>query len=114
MDGGRLPCAEYVDADILNACFNTSATSVVVTNLLMFELYCCLIHAARISLGSYHGAQLSNFSGSKYPKFGWDMTPLDFVIPRESLFSVPDSTDGKVIRARMTMEAGAGKSSWKT
>lgn len=105
VDGGRLPCADYDNSDLQNAYYEGYTGNVEVTNLLVFNFFGEVIHAAVNYPGSWHDSKLASVSGLIFPKLGDDMTPPGFAILGDSAF-VCDLrvAHGKVVRARKANE----------
>ena len=106
VDGGRMPCAHYVDPELQNAFFEGFTQNEEVTNLLVFNFFGELIHAAVNFPGSWHDNRLASASGLYWPMLFDEMTPPGYAILGDSAF-VNDTriTNGKIIRSRKANEA---------
>lgn len=94
---GRMPCAEYVDADLQNAYFEGYTPEVEVTNLFVFNFFGKIVHAAVNFSGSWHDTKLTVVSKLYFPRF----TPPDMAILGDSAFvNNTRVTNGKILRAR--------------
>eukprot|EP00171_Calliarthron_tuberculosum_P005428 IDg5428t1 len=105
VDGGRIPCADYVDADMQNAYYEGYTGNVEVTNLLVFNFFGEIIHAGVNFPGSWHDSKLAVLSGLIYPKLGDDFTPPGYAILGDSAFASSMRVGGgKIVRARKQNE----------
>ena len=105
VDGGRMPCAHYVDSNLQNAFFEGFTQNEEITNLLVFNFFGELIHAAINFPGSWHDNRLASASGLYWPMLSDDMTPPGYAILGDSAF-IKDTrvTNGKIIRSRKANE----------
>lgn len=105
VDGGRMPCADYINRDLQNAYYEGYTQKVEVTNLFVWNFFGEIIHAAVNYPGSWHDSKLASASGLIYPKLSDAMTPPGFAILGDSAFTNDTRlTKGKVIRGRKTNE----------
>ena len=101
MDGARMPCADYTNKNIQNACYEGCACSEEVTNLFVFNFFGELIHAAVNFPGAWHDSRVAQTSGLPYPLLCDDRTPPGCAILLDSAFSNDITiTHGKIVRAR--------------
>lgn len=86
VDGGRFPCADYVDADTENSVYENYACTVDVTNFFVYSFKGEIIHASANYPGVCHDKKLANLSGLVSPRLDDDMTPPAFVVFRNFAF----------------------------
>jgi len=104
-DGGRMPCADYTEPNLQNAYLEGFTQSVEVTNLLVFNFFGELIHAAVNYPGSWHDTKIATVSGLYYPKLSDEFTPPGMAILGDSAFVTnTKATNGKIVRSRKTNE----------
>ena len=104
-DGGRMPCADYIDQDLQNAYFEGFTQGVEVMNLFVFNFFGELIHAAVNYPGSWHDTKLAAVSGLYFPKLSDEMTPPGMAILGDSAFvNNTRITNGKIVRGRKSNE----------
>lgn len=101
VDGGRLPCADYVDSDLQNAYYVGYTTCVDVPNLLVFNCAKEVIHAAMDFPGSWHDRKVAWISSIMYPLLWNERTPPGFAVLDDSTFAVDTKVnDGRIVRCR--------------
>lgn len=105
IDGGRFPCADYVDNDVQNAFYEGYTCTVNVTNLLVYNFKGEIIHAAVNYPGTCHDSKLASLSGLVYPRLDDVMTPPGFALLGDSAF-VTWNINGKIVRSRKHTEKG--------
>lgn len=59
MDGGRMPCADYIDVDTQNAYYEGYSQNVEVTNLFVWNCFGEIIHAGLNFPGSWHDSRIA-------------------------------------------------------
>lgn len=108
VDGGRLPCADYIDRNLQNAFYEGYKQSVEVTNLFVWSLFGEIIHTGIKFPGSCHDNNLAYASGLVFPKLSDMMIPLGYAIlgDRGDSAFLNDTriTNGNMIRGRKTNE----------
>lgn len=98
VNGDRLPCSDYDDADVQNAYYEGYTSNLVVTNLFVFNFFVEVIHAGIKFPGSWHDTKMASASGLLDPNLGDAIPPLWNSINGDSAFSC-------------TLGAGVAKSS---
>lgn len=105
-EGGRMPRAEHANQGLQNVYYEGHASSAEVTDLLAFNFFGELAHAAVNYPGSWHGARLAGAPGLHRKLLSDEKAPPGFAILGGSAF-VNDTklTNGKVARGRKANEA---------
>ena len=105
MDGARIPCADYIDADIQNGYYEGFTCSVQVTNLLVFSFDGCLIHKGLNFPGAYHDSRVAKECGLIENALDDTLTPPGKAILCDTAFHIrTEFTNGKVVRAKKNNE----------
>ena len=105
VDGARLPCADYTNADLQNAFYEGYTQSVEVTNSFVWNFFGEIIQAGINYPGSWHDSKLANASGLLFPKLSDSMTPPGYAIPGDSAFiGHTRHTKGNIVRGRKSNE----------
>ncbi|KAI0565152.1 DDE superfamily endonuclease [Gracilaria domingensis] len=105
IEGGTLSCAEYVDPNIQNAYYDGYTCRVDITNLLVYNFFGEVIHAAVNFAGSWHDMHLAWSSNLYSTLLSDEITPVEFALLADTAF-VDDIeiTKGKILRPRKTDE----------
>eukprot|EP00171_Calliarthron_tuberculosum_P023637 IDg23637t1 len=104
LDGGRMPCASYVDADLQNAYWEGFTQAVEVTNLFVWNFHGEIVYAALNFPGSWHDSKLAVESGLYVPHLT-EHTPPGYAILGDSAFPRSSAAlQGKLVRARKVNE----------
>lgn len=105
MDGGKMPCSEYLDTDLQNAFFEGYTEQVEVTILFVWNFRGELIHAAINFPGSWHDTELAAVSELYHPKLSDEYTRPGMAVLADSAFVITSRvTNGKIIRPRKSNE----------
>lgn len=105
VDGGRMLCADYSDADLQNAYYEGYTGNVEVTNIFVFNFFGEIIHAGINYPGSWHDSKVVLASGLLLDSLSDAKTPRGRAILGDSAFVVKSRViHGKIIRARKSTE----------
>lgn len=106
LDGGRLPCAYYVNNNVQNRYYEGYKTSIEKSNFLAFNCKGELVHTAPNYPGSWQDSRVQHMFCLIHPKIYEDeITPREIAVPCDSALTVGRMVDDKIIWGRKANES---------